>query len=85
MKRGSSLGEDEMARCCAPSGRDNEQDTALALESSQDGPTDGMILIPGGGFLMGSADEVSYPADGEGPVREVRLQGFWIDATAVSN
>ena len=46
---------------------------------------DGMILIPSGELLMGNADELSYPADGEGPVREVRLRGFWIDAMAVSN
>ncbi|MCH7576651.1 MAG: formylglycine-generating enzyme family protein [Chloroflexi bacterium] len=44
-----------------------------------------MTLIPGGEFLMGTADEAGYPADGEGPVREVRLRGFWIDAMAVSN
>src|SRR6187401_2737779 len=48
-------------------------------------PRAGMILIPGGSFLMGTDDAVGYPADGEGPAREVALDPFWIDATAVSN
>jgi formylglycine-generating enzyme required for sulfatase activity len=45
----------------------------------------GMVLVPGGAFLMGSDDELGYPADGEGPAREVTLAPFWIDSTAVSN
>jgi hypothetical protein len=44
-----------------------------------------MIALDGGEFLMGSADRFAYPADGEGPVRHVRLDPFWIDACAVSN
>jgi sulfatase modifying factor 1 len=44
-----------------------------------------MVPLPGGTFLMGTDDECGYPEDGEGPVREVRLDGFWIDATVVSN
>ena len=44
-----------------------------------------MISLDGGEFLMGSADRFAYPADGEGPVRHVRLDPFWIDACAVSN
>jgi hypothetical protein len=34
---------------------------------------------------MGSDDALSYPDDGEGPVREVTLSAFRIDACAVSN
>jgi formylglycine-generating enzyme len=44
-----------------------------------------MVLLPGGPFRMGTDDGVGYPADGEGPVREVTLDPFWIDATAVTN
>ncbi|RLL68735.1 formylglycine-generating enzyme family protein [Streptomyces sp. Z26] len=40
--------------------------------------------LDGGPFLMGS-DSGPYPADGEGPVREVRLDPFGIAATAVTN
>jgi len=34
---------------------------------------------------MGSDSEVGFPADGEGPTREVTLDGFYIDACAVTN
>ena len=34
---------------------------------------------------MGAHDPAAHPADGEGPVREVLLDGFEIDAFAVSN
>ena len=44
-----------------------------------------MVRLAGGEFLMGSEDRFAYPDDGEGPVRRVRLDPFWIDACAVSN
>ena len=43
-----------------------------------------MVQLSGGRFLMGSDDD-SFPADGEGPVREVTLSPFWIDRYAVTN
>ncbi|PWS46720.1 serine/threonine protein phosphatase [Streptomyces sp. FT05W] len=46
---------------------------------------DGMVLLPGGVFLMGTEDPEGFRADGEGPVREVRVSPFRIDAHAVSN
>lgn len=45
----------------------------------------GMKLIPGGAFLMGNERDYGFPADGEGPVHEVELAPFWIDATTVTN
>jgi formylglycine-generating enzyme required for sulfatase activity len=44
-----------------------------------------MIRLPGGTFLMGSEDGEGFAADGEGPVREVVLSPFSIDAHCVSN
>ncbi len=44
-----------------------------------------MVELPGGTFTMGSADLWTYPDDGEGPVHEVTLTPFRIDATAVTN
>ncbi|RZQ61317.1 formylglycine-generating enzyme family protein [Amycolatopsis suaedae] len=44
-----------------------------------------MVLVPPGEFRMGSEDAFAYPADGEGPVRTVRLEAFLIDARAVTN
>src|SRR4051812_24975430 len=48
-------------------------------------PRDNMVHVPGGTFLMGSDDREGYLEDGEGPVREVQLRPFVMDATAVSN
>jgi sulfatase modifying factor 1 len=42
---------------------------------------DGMIAIPGSTFAMGS--DRFYPE--EAPVRQVRVDPFWIDATPVTN
>ncbi len=89
MQRGSRArqvqGEDEAAPCCAPAGRGGKQEGALAVESSQDGSTDGMVLLTGGEFLMGTDDVEGFFADGEGPIRRVTVQPFFIDRCAVSN
>jgi formylglycine-generating enzyme required for sulfatase activity len=44
-----------------------------------------MVMLPGGDFLIGSDDRWSYPEDGEGPVRKITVESFWIDQEAVSN
>ena len=44
-----------------------------------------MVRLGGDSFLMGTGDAAGFPADGEGPVREVELSPFWIDRLAVSN
>ncbi|MBX3352307.1 MAG: formylglycine-generating enzyme family protein [Phycisphaeraceae bacterium] len=43
----------------------------------------GMVWIPGGEFLMGSVGPLSRPD--EGPLHAVRVDGFWMDATEVTN
>lgn len=45
----------------------------------------GMIGLPGGTFLMGTRDEEGFPEDGEGPLREISLDAFHIDALTVTN
>ena len=72
--------------CCAPS-------ASRGSVSIDPGPapvrghaeTDGMVLLDGGEFLMGSEDHYAYPGDGEGPVRHVRVDAFQIDTCAVTN
>jgi len=44
-----------------------------------------MVRLDGGTFLMGTDDPQGFPADGEGPVREITVSPFWIDACAVTN
>lgn len=46
---------------------------------------EGMILIDGDSFLMGTDDLEGFPADGEGLVREVQLAPYYIDTCAVTN
>lgn len=47
---------------------------------------DGMILLPGGPFRMGNGSERDgFPADGEGPVRVVTIDPFYIAACTVTN
>jgi formylglycine-generating enzyme len=44
-----------------------------------------LVRLEGGVFRMGSEDRLTYPEDGEGPVREVEVSAFSIGAYAVSN
>ena len=44
-----------------------------------------MVLLDGGKFLMGTDDEIGFPSDGEGPIREVKVGQFYVDESAVSN
>lgn len=44
-----------------------------------------MAHLPGGRFRMGTDDPIGFPADGEGPVREVEVSPFLIDRYAVTN
>ena len=43
-----------------------------------------MIRLEGGPFLMGTEDQDGFRTDGEGPVRRVTLDPFWIDPVAVT-
>ena len=42
-----------------------------------------MVRIPGGTFTMGSVDPLARPD--ERPLHRVRVDGFWMDATEVTN
>ncbi|MFD9601529.1 formylglycine-generating enzyme family protein [Streptomyces sp. NPDC059970] len=70
--------------CCMPPGAGAAQATPLAPPARR-GSAEGMARIPGGPFLMGGQDTHTLHADGEGPVREVRLAPFLIDIHAVTN
>ncbi|WP_210571057.1 formylglycine-generating enzyme family protein [Streptomyces sp. GESEQ-4] len=78
----------ESPPCCSPSGRGQTQPVALSAPPptvTSGGSAEGMVPLPGGEFLMGAEDSEGFPADGEGPVRAVRLDAFRIDACAVTN
>jgi len=72
--------------CCAASRRPSEAHTErIIVSKTKHASFDNMILLPGGKFLMGSDDKEGFPADGEGPVREVNLDAFYIDEAPVTN
>jgi formylglycine-generating enzyme len=53
-----------------------------ALSIYTHNPT-GMAWIPGGDFVMGSANHLARP--NEKPAHKVRVHGFWMDKTDVTN
>jgi len=80
-----------MSACCSP-GSDPRGPAATVAESPAAtspgwSPDEGLRLIPlrGGSFAMGSEDADAVPGDGEGPVREVTVAPYAIDAHCVSN
>jgi formylglycine-generating enzyme len=77
-----------MSACCSPSSQDDPGRAGavplVAAATAGGGVRTDWIELPGGTFAMGSAEE-KYPADGEGPVRDVTLAPFAIAAHAVTN
>jgi formylglycine-generating enzyme required for sulfatase activity len=76
--------------CCVPSKQRAQllarSETASATRHrATRGSTVDMVPLAGGQFLMGSDAAVGYPADGEGPVRLVTLDPFFIDRYPVTN
>jgi formylglycine-generating enzyme len=76
--------------CCVPS----KQRAAVLIESrgraadrtvARSGSTEGMVKLDGGSFFMGTDSDEGFPADGEGPIREVTLDSFYVDAGPVTN
>jgi formylglycine-generating enzyme len=47
--------------------------------------TGGLVTLPGGTFPMGDESAWAYPADGEGPVRDVTVAPFAMERHAVTN
>ncbi|MBY4208115.1 formylglycine-generating enzyme family protein [Rhodococcus fascians] len=77
--------------CCAPklstTSRDPIASPSDRTTLNSTGPRNlrGQVLVQGGTFFMGDAFDEGYPSDGEGPVHEVSLPSFYIDATTVTN
>lgn len=73
--------------CCAASREPSEKKEADVLieKNKQLISLENMVRLPGDTFLMGSDDPDSFVADGEGPIREVFVDSFFIDATTVTN
>ena len=74
--------------CCTPSREGNgipsSDEPALPL-SPDAGSTKDMSYIEGGTFQMGAEGPECWTADGEGPIRKVSLDSYFLDRTAVTN
>ncbi len=57
--------------------------TRTAGQSAPPSHVEGMLWIPGDTFQMGSSGPHAWPD--EQPVHPVQVEGFWIDATEVTN
>jgi len=55
------------------------------VETSTDDPFEGMVLIPAGEFMMGSADDDIQAEGDELPQRVIALPDFYIDQFEVTN
>jgi formylglycine-generating enzyme required for sulfatase activity len=82
----------EADSCCTPGATPAaETDTGAVLAPGRAPVTtvahhaETLVELSGGTFLMGTDDEVGFPEDGEGPVREVTLSPFAIDRHSVTN
>ncbi|MFJ8932209.1 formylglycine-generating enzyme family protein [Streptomyces sp. NPDC102364] len=83
---------DPAPSCCAPSREGGPEATGtgpvtltLTPHDTRDEPSyDTRVDLPGGTFRMGSEDSDANPGDAEGPVREVHVKAFAIDAYAVT-
>lgn len=65
--------------------------TLVSTVTAPGAPPPGMVWIPGGEFSMGCADPRGIPYGGTDPmtdsrpIHRVRVDGFWMDATEVTN
>ncbi len=73
--------------CCTPdAGRPQKPTTEkYPFERVSQGSTEGMSLVEGGPFLMGTDYADGFSQDGEGPIREVSISAFYIDQHSVTN
>ncbi|WP_413306017.1 formylglycine-generating enzyme family protein [Bacillus sp. 1P10SD] len=74
--------------CCLPKKQKSTVSESLGLsvvKSCKGGSDQNAIYVPGGEFLMGTDDPEGHKDDGEGLVRKVKVNPFYIDACTVTN
>lgn len=80
----------ERPPCCAPANVrlavfQRSTAASAARQRATAGSTEGMIRLDGGPFLMGSEDADCVSQDGEGPIRTVTVDPFYLDRATVTN
>src|SRR5690625_1655386 len=86
-----AMSEKKKSSCCSMS-RDTIHDKQQHVQNNKNIKNSGaikfqekLVQISGGEFLMGTDDKEGFPADGEGPIRKVKVDSFYIDRTTVTN
>ena len=83
------MAEESHTPCCTvsrPEGTQSDSSDCLEIRPKlTDVGMEGMVLIGGGTFKMGTNTKAGFAADGEGPVREVRVSSFYMDRTTVTS
>lgn len=72
-----------MSSCCGPA-REEPTRACVSLAPSGGVPGADMLAIPAGVYRLGGEGSECITADGEGPRRDVYIEGFLMDATAVT-
>src|SRR2546423_7013037 len=87
-----SLGVASLSAQNRPEVADAKFVSTISNEKAESGPRpEGMVWIPGGEFSMGAkvngggSCEMAMASNDAGAVHRVRVDGFWMDATAVTN
>lgn len=79
----------EEKSCCSASRPVKSQSSLVRKEgmfhANEPKDRDKMVYIPGGTFQMGTEDKDGFPSDGEGPIRHVKVDSFYIDSYTVTN
>lgn len=71
-----------------PTATEDSVNSANLIEDKSPAPVDGppgMVWIPGGEFIMGAVEGDNQARPDEYPAHKVRVSGFWMDATEVTN
>jgi formylglycine-generating enzyme len=80
---GKKTSNDSTVCCAPPPAQPGVDSSSINIQPSDSASTKGMVLIPGGNFLMGSSDLEGRPD--EYPQHAVQVKGFWMDVTEVTN
>ncbi len=73
--------------CCAPSASEGSrrEPSFNSFSRITSGSSEGMQLLSGGIFKMGTDGNYGFLADGEGPSHDIKLRSFYIDTCCVTN
>ena len=74
----------EQQSCCMPQGTYSGVHEPVHIQGAGQARHD-WKYIPAGSFVMGSEDDDARPEDGEGPLKTVRMDAFYMNATATTN